>query len=393
MGGSTVFRAVIVEDEKPILELMKVLIGRHSSYAIEGGFVNPLEALAAIPSLKPDVVFLDVEMPKMNGVELAQLLRAELPRLAIIFTTAYKDYAVDAFGVQALDYLLKPVTPAAIDRVTARLQSQGSSAGAGADAAGAEAAEVLPKIASMISCFGGFEIKNAQGQSVKFRTRKTEELLAYFLCHPDKEISKWQLTEMLWPDMDEERSLPNLHTSIYSLKKSLKALELNVDVQKTIEGYRLNMISNLYDVALYMGWDRGREMDRKRQERMQYIEWLASLYKGPLFSGKPYAWAAALSESCDRVYLELIHELVQHDLEHEALEAAEKRLNACLMWHPLNEQLNGVRLELYARRKNWEGLRRHFARFASAYRDEMGLEPPEELSSQVGRYLAGLQRN
>lgn len=386
------YRAVIVEDEKPILELMKVLIGRHPGFTIVGGFVSPLEAADAIPSLQPDVVFLDVEMPRMNGVELAQQLRADLPRLAIIFTTAYKDYAVDAFGVQALDYLLKPVTPAAIERVTARLRSRGVVTEAVNDAP-KPVKPAPPKASSVITCLGGFELKNSQGQTIKFRTRKAEELLAYFLCHPDKEISKWQLIEMLWPEMDEERSLPNLHTSIYSLKKMLKELGLACDIQKTIEGYRFNAGAIQYDLLLYLRWDRDNGGGLEPQERFPYMERLASLYKGPLFTGKPYAWSAALVESCDRIYLNLVHELVQRDLDRHELEPVERRLEACLMWHPLNERLNAIRLELYARRKNWEGLRRHYARFASMYREEMGMEPPEELSAQVERDLAGLQRH
>ncbi|OPH47440.1 hypothetical protein BC351_39875 [Paenibacillus ferrarius] len=109
--------AVIVEDEKPILDLMKVIIGRNPRFTITGAFTNPLEALERIPELRPDVAFLDVDMPKMNGHELARRINKLSEQTKIVFTTAYKQYELEAFEVDAMDYILKPVTPAMIERV------------------------------------------------------------------------------------------------------------------------------------------------------------------------------------------------------------------------------------------------------------------------------------
>ncbi len=237
-GGMNLIRVVIVEDEKPILELMKVLIGRNPHYSIIGAFTNPQEALTAILELKPDLTFLDVEMPKMNGLELAQRINDMMEQTRIIFTTAYKEYALDAFKVYAFDYILKPVTPAAIERITSRLLKLEQ----------VTEPNVIKTRQSVIRCFGSLEVRNPEGSLVRWPTKKTEELFAYFLCHPGQDINKWYLADMLWPDMLEDRASHNLHNTIYRLKKLLKEQEIGMDILKTNDGYMIDTLGSMYDL-------------------------------------------------------------------------------------------------------------------------------------------------
>lgn len=99
-----------------------------------------------------------------------------------------------------------------------------------------------------IKCFGGFEVRNLRGELVRWTTRKTEELFAYFLYHPGRDISKWHLMDLLWPDMNMERSSHNLHNTMYRLKKTLKEQEIGMDIQKTNEGYTLEPQNLVYDL-------------------------------------------------------------------------------------------------------------------------------------------------
>lgn len=241
LKGKIMFRAVIIEDEKPILELMKVILGRNTNYTIVGAFTNPIEALEKMEDIKPDVAFIDVEMPKMNGLELARKVRALTIQTEIVFTTAYKNYALDAFGVEAIDYILKPVTPSTIERVTERLVNRQR-----------VTTMVIPqKDLSMIQCFGGFEVRNSEGVPVHFRTRRAEELFAYFLCHSGRNISKWQVMDLLWPDMPEERSSSNLYNTIYLMKKILKENELGMSIRKMNDGYMMETGNQMYDALAF----------------------------------------------------------------------------------------------------------------------------------------------
>ncbi|GKX55112.1 DNA-binding response regulator [Leminorella grimontii] len=101
-------RAMIVDDEQPAREELAELLADVENLTVVGECSNALEAIAAIHRLQPDVVFLDIQMPRISGLEMTAMLDpATMPH--IVFTTAYDEYAVKAFEQHAFDYLLKPV--------------------------------------------------------------------------------------------------------------------------------------------------------------------------------------------------------------------------------------------------------------------------------------------
>lgn len=364
------FNVVIVDDEKPILELMKVVIGRNPNYSIAGAFMSPFEALSHMAELKPDVAFLDVEMPLMNGLELAHKINAMSERTKIVFTTAHKQYALDAFHVYAFDYILKPVTPAAIERVTNRLVK--------------ECQHALPvkkeKRAASVTCFGGFEVRNPDGELVRWPTSKTEELFAYFLCHAGKDIGKWQLADMLWPDMSEERASHNLHNTMYRLKKILKEQEIGMDVLKTNAGYILETFGWEYDALAFQTFALTSEGEEREHA---WAERLSSLYKGPLLENKDYSWKDGLEESCSKQYASLVGGLVRREAAEGRWSQAEQRLGAYLALYPLDEEMNRLLLDVYAQSGSTDKLTRHFARFEATYLKEMGIELPEAMKERT----------
>jgi two-component system response regulator AlgR len=107
--GSADMRTLIVDDEPPARMRLRALLGELRGVEVAGEAANGVEALALCTSLNANLVLLDVHMPGMNGIETARhLARFENPP-AIIFATAYDEYALEAFETQALGYLLKPV--------------------------------------------------------------------------------------------------------------------------------------------------------------------------------------------------------------------------------------------------------------------------------------------
>jgi two-component system, LytTR family, response regulator len=114
-------RVLIVDDEPPARDELRVLLEAVEGITIAGEAGNAVEAIAAINRLRPEVVFLDIQMPRINGLEMLAMLDPEhAPR--IVFITAHDDYAVQAFEENAFDYLLKPVDPIRLDKTLQRLQ-------------------------------------------------------------------------------------------------------------------------------------------------------------------------------------------------------------------------------------------------------------------------------
>src|SRR6266852_3092743 len=108
-------RAVLVDDEQLARDELGFLLGQVGGVEIIGQAGNGVEALTTIDRLQPDVVFLDVQMPGLTGFEVARRMIDARASSHIIFVTAYDQHAVEAFEVNAVDYILKPVDPARLD--------------------------------------------------------------------------------------------------------------------------------------------------------------------------------------------------------------------------------------------------------------------------------------
>src|SRR5437016_1083639 len=145
-------RAVLVDDEQLARDELGYLLGRVGGVEVIGQAGNGVEALTTIDRLQPDVVFLDVQMPGLTGFEVARrMLDARAPA-QIIFVTAYDQHAIEAFEVNAVDYLLKPVDPArlevALERARRRIATERPSSREGGS--GVSSAE-LEKIVRLVS--------------------------------------------------------------------------------------------------------------------------------------------------------------------------------------------------------------------------------------------------
>jgi two-component system, LytTR family, response regulator LytT len=117
-------KALLVDDEAPARSELRYLLADHPDVQVVGEAGNSREALELARAAGPDVVFLDVEMPGLSGVEAAPLVRERIDPPAVVFVTAHERYAVDAFAVEAFDYLLKPVDPDRLARVVERLRER-----------------------------------------------------------------------------------------------------------------------------------------------------------------------------------------------------------------------------------------------------------------------------
>jgi len=123
-------RVLIVDDEAPARALLREYLAAHADAEVVGEAENGFEAVKQLVDLRPDLILLDIQMPKLSGFEVLELLEIRDTRPAVIFVTAHDEHALRAFEVHAVDYLLKPVAPerfaAALDRVRARLANSAS---------------------------------------------------------------------------------------------------------------------------------------------------------------------------------------------------------------------------------------------------------------------------
>ncbi len=120
-AANSKIRAVIVDDEDLARQMLREFLAPHVEIDIIAECANGFEAVKAVTELKPDLLFLDIQMPKLNGFEVLELIGTDR---AIIFVTAYDEYAIRAFDIHAVDYLLKPFSAERFDSALKRAKER-----------------------------------------------------------------------------------------------------------------------------------------------------------------------------------------------------------------------------------------------------------------------------
>lgn len=233
-------RAFLVDDEALALKRLGRMLASTKRVEIVGTSQDPVEAVPAILAAKPDVLFLDIEMPGMNGFEMLKHLQ---PQPWVVFTTAFDRYALDAFGVNSVDYLLKPIEAAqlnrAIDKVD-RLRSTAANPPAVAElierlsavAAAAHAPSYPDRIASKV------------GERIEF-------------------IDLAQVTHFFASDKLTFAATPSKN---YAVDYTIQQLEQKLDPAKFTRIHRATLVNVAYVHELH-SWFAGKMMVRLRDAK------------------------------------------------------------------------------------------------------------------------------
>ncbi|SFA88454.1 Two-component response regulator, SAPR family, consists of REC, wHTH and BTAD domains [Cohnella sp. OV330] len=278
-------KCIIVDDEPLALNDMERQLHKLGGIEICGKFGNAKDALDALGALDPNVIFLDIDMPVMNGLEAALLFQEALPGARIVFVTAYQEYALKAFEVNALDYLLKPVLLPRLAQTLQRLESAAPapSAAANAETSGAQA---------FIRCFRSLSVEyGPNATQLAWRTNKAQELFAFLLHRRGQQTRKDTLIELLWPELAPERSYALLYTTVYQLRKSIEAAGIGIRILNTKAGYELTTDDIVIDVD---DWERRMPLaDENLPDQLQeYESWLEA-FTGDYLEEQDYEWADA----------------------------------------------------------------------------------------------------
>lgn len=198
-------RIIAVDDEKPALELISECIRDADMSASVHCFDSPRKALEFAKTTEFDVAFLDIEMPEISGIALAKRLKLINHHVQIIFVTAYKDYAFDAYQLNAKGYLLKPVTVRDIKNKLDGIFRPNEPEASGMYA----------------STFGQFDFF-VDGVPVKFRRSKSKEMLAYLIDQQGKGVTRKDMALVLFEDRAYDDMVQDYIKKIFrDLKASL----------------------------------------------------------------------------------------------------------------------------------------------------------------------------
>jgi len=200
---------LLVDDEQLAVNAMHRILKKLEPDCEVFEFMDPIAALIAVSdgTVKPDVAFLDIEMFNMSGITLAKRLKDVCPTINVIFATGFSQYAVEAFGLHASGYLLKPVTEEDVKKELDNLRSP---------------VNVVYRNRVRIQTFGAFQIF-IDGEPAIFARTKAKELLAIIVDKNGASCSVQDFADILFPGKPLDRLVRSqIQTIIATLMKTLK---------------------------------------------------------------------------------------------------------------------------------------------------------------------------
>lgn len=363
-------RAVLIDDERNALEALRDNLGLFEQVEIVAQFTNPLEALRQLEGGSCDIVFLDIEMPGLSGLETADKLADIVPRAAIVFVTAYEHYAVEAFELHALDYLLKPVRHARLAKTLERLQ-----------AVRPRRTEDSEGVKTFVQSFGTFELRQGPdgGGHVKWRTSKVRELLAYLVHHRGERLHRTRIIEELMPELAMEKALVYLHTCIYQIRKIVKdlGLEGQVGLKYSDQSYMLEWNDIYWDADLLR--QAAKDFPDRAESAVSGMETAAALYHGGYLEHEDYLWAADARAELLLTYNVLAEKLAKHYTHRGMPGKAIQLLHRSLTRNPLHIAFHELLLTALAQAGDQQTLERHYEEMKEMFIRELGVGPGQSI--------------
>lgn len=198
-------RIIYVDDEVPALQNFQLTVSKFPEIRSLELFGNGKDALRYIKEQPVDVAFLDIEMPGIRGIDLARMIKAYDAQIRIVFVTAYSQYALDAWGVDATGYLLKPYTAADIRKELAKCAYRPLSSNQ-------VVIETIPELKILVNGF-----------ALRISAAKPRELFALLVDRGEQGINTSEGIAFLWPDRPNDASTQSLFRMTY--KRLAAALE------------------------------------------------------------------------------------------------------------------------------------------------------------------------
>ncbi len=320
-------KAIIVDDEELARSRLSLLLTEAGGIILCGSFATAAEGLEYIEKHSVDVVFLDITMPEMDGMEFANILLEQGSSASVVFVTGYGEYALEAFELEASDYLLKPISRERLAKTINRLSKMKQ-----------RDADRL-----YITCFGGFcvTVQEEGGQVIGWRSPKVEELFAYLVWKGS--VSRDEIADTLWEGFTLDKAMKNLNSTVYYIRKALQQYGLEdclITTRKQISLDSKRVYCDLYEFQ---------QMQNSAWKTEKDLERMNELYRGGLFQGKAYEWSFGKAQTLEKSMISNLLKAAEKREEQNLQEDAEQLYLRALELDPFYEIACDRLLNLYIR--------------------------------------------
>lgn len=318
------YKAIAVDDETNALDRFVRLAHAELRISSLATFTQGKDAIEYNRNNCVDIAFLDIDMPEISGIRLAGKLQQDNPYINIVFITAYDHYALEAFQVHAVHYLLKPIGESDIKELMDLLDLKRN----------------MPRVQTkgtrlMVKCFGAFECySDNNGVRIQFRTVKAEELFALLLQFNGAAIHKEYILDQLWSDASPKKAINNFRVTCTYLRKALNDKGYSDILCRDKESYWINMERIDCDVQKFQALAGSIAEEKSYNELDQAVQLYTSFYLGD----KTYEWAIRHRQWLDNEYKRIQFLLAEEDKKQQRFPLICKRMKDVLVMDPFEEE-------------------------------------------------------
>ncbi|TQR10149.1 response regulator [Psychrobacillus soli] len=359
-------KAILVDDEILALQLLEAILTEIGGIEIIGKFSNPLEGLESLEAHKPDILFLDIEMKEMNGIKFAEKIDVTASQTDIIFVTAYDEYALEAFNVQALDYILKPIEKSRLEKTVRRISQRRKQP--------SPPSNETPSLKA--SFLGGFRLLDHQNEPIKWRTKKVKEFCAY-LIHQNKPVHREKIMEELWPDRPLDKASVALHTTVYHLRKELKNHGYHDSIKYVDERYSLSieLNSDVQDI---------KKVFNQILVQVENVKKVIDLYKNHYLAEEYYDWALEEREQLRKGVTQFLEKyLASYNIETKTDSVSKEAIDKLIEMDPWEERYTIQLVRYYVQLGNTRAAVQVYENYKTILWQQLGIKPQENFEDLI----------
>ncbi len=374
-------KVLLVDDEALALDFLEFQLNKidHIDAIRKVTYLDIEKSTSLLEGI--DVLFLDIEMPEMNGIELAEKILEINADISIVFVTAFKQYAVQAFELNALDYILKPLEFERLKKTWNRVKKNVN-----------QSVEQPKSIAENhtlrinVSRELSFEFIPGNPELIHWRTTKSQELFLYLLHHQNETVRKSKLIELFWTEFDQDRAYSQLYTAIYHLRKTLKKFHDHFLIKNVGEGYNLTT-KNVY-IDLQEWESRISTLPPIHKDTIHDYELCMQLYRGAYLKENDYLWAEGERYRLEQLWLRVAHQMGNYYSQENDNKSAEIWYLKICTAQPEDENAHFSLMKLFNSQKRGVLVSRQYQKLEKALQ-EIGVE----ISPNVRRWYKQWERD
>ncbi|MGE5704911.1 MAG: response regulator [Clostridia bacterium] len=358
-------KAILIDDERLALLYLERQLSGIEGMQIVGTFEDPFIGKRAIETSDVDLVFLDIQIPQLSGMELAEQLMESKPGLHIVFVTGYDDYAIRAFELNALDYILKPVRRERLLNTIQRIRSDQEAS-----------VRIIQQTETLqVKLFQQVTVSDGEGHPLMFRwrTTKVQQLFLYLIHNRGLIVHKTAIIDLLWSDLEPDKALQQLYTAVYYIRKTLGPYEKHFKISSTADGYLMTLEHIQIDIEQFEQFiQSGVSLSAKS---IAGYEMTLGMVNGDYLQEHDYVWAVSERHRLQGFWIEISMKMVNWYYAHHELEKALAWCQEICHRFPLEEEACLLQMKILATKGKHVAVHQQYNRIKELLQAELQEQP------------------